>query len=85
VFECHQRSEKAFGLALMQTYVEGASTRKASGIFEVLRGHQAGKSQVSALSQKLDAEINRWSTWLLAKLYPHLIFDARYEKEGATE
>ena len=67
LFERYQRSEKAFGLALMQMYVEGVSTRKASGIFEVLRGHQAGKSQVSALSQKLDAEINRWRTRPLAK------------------
>jgi transposase-like protein len=38
------------------------------------------KSQVSALTAKLDAEVNQWRTRPLTEAYPYLIFDARYEK-----
>jgi transposase-like protein len=64
LFERYQRSEKAFVLALMQMYVEDVSTRKVSAIIEALCGLQISKSQVSALSQKLDTEIQEWHTRL---------------------
>ena len=80
LFERYQRSEKAFVLALMQMYVEGVSTRKVSAITEALCGLEVSKSQVSALSQKLDAEIGEWRMRPLTEAYPYLIFDARYEK-----
>jgi len=80
LFERYQRSEKAFVLALMQMYVEGVSTRKVSAITEALCGLEISKSQVSALSQNLDAEIHEWRTRRLPEAYPYLIFDARYEK-----
>jgi putative transposase len=80
LFERYQRSEKAFVLALLQMYVEGVSTRKVAAITEALCGLEISKSQVSALSQKLDAEIDEWRTRPLTEAYPYLIFDARYEK-----
>ena len=80
LFDRYQRSEKAFVLALLQMYVEGVSTRKVSAITEALCGLEVSKSQVSALSQKLDAEIDEWRTRRLTEAYPYLIFDARYEK-----
>ena len=80
LFERYQRSEKALVLALLQMYIEGVSTRKVSAITEALCGLEVSKSQVSALSSKLDAEINEWRTRLLTEEYPYLIFDARYEK-----
>jgi len=80
LFERYQRSEKAFVLALLQMYVEGVSTRKVTAITEALCGLEIGKSQVSALSQRLDAEIAQWRTRRLTEAYPYLIFDARYEK-----
>jgi len=61
-------------------YVEGVSTRKVSAITEALCGLEVSKSQVSALSQKLDAEIQEWRMRPLTEAYPYLIFDARYEK-----
>jgi hypothetical protein len=57
LFERYQSSEKAFVLALLQMYVEGASTRKVSAITEALCGLEVSKSQVPALTQKLDAEV----------------------------
>ena len=80
LFERYQRSEKAFVAALLQMYVEGVSTRKVSAITEALCGLEVSKSQVSALTAKLDAEVNEWRTRPLTEAYPYLIFDARYEK-----
>ena len=80
LFERYQRSEKAFVLALLQMYVGGVSTRKVTAITEALCGLEISKSQVSALTSKLDAEINEWRARPLTEAYPYLIFDARYEK-----
>jgi transposase-like protein len=60
--------------------VEGVSTRKVSAITEALCGLEVSKSQVSALRQKLDAEVAEWRTRPLNEEYPYLIFDARDEK-----
>jgi|SRR5450631_2170900 putative transposase len=80
LFERYQRSEKAFVAAMLQMYVEGVSTRKVTEITEALCGLEVSKSQVSALTQKLDAEIEQWRRRPLTEDYPYLIFDARYEK-----
>jgi transposase-like protein len=80
LFERYQRSEKAFVLAMVQMYLEGVSTRKVSAITEALCGLEVSKSQVSALTAKLDAEIAEWRMRPLTEEYPYLIFDARYEK-----
>jgi len=80
LFERYQRSEKAFVAALLQMYVEGVSTRKVTEITEALCGLEVSKSQVSALTAKLDAEIAEWRMRRLTEEYPYLIFDARYEK-----
>jgi putative transposase len=61
-------------------YVEGVSTRKVTAITEALCGLEVSKSQVSALTAKLDAEIDQWRTRPLTEAYPYLVIDARYEK-----
>jgi putative transposase len=80
LFERYQRSEKALVLAMLEMYVGGVSTRKVSAITEALCGLEVSKSQVSALTVKLDAEIAAWRTRPLTQPYPYLIVDARYEK-----
>ena len=80
LFERYQRSEKALVLAMLQRYIEGVSTRKVRAITEALCGLEVSKSQVSALTAKLDAEIAEWRQRSLAEEYPYLIVDARYEK-----
>jgi transposase-like protein len=80
LFERYQRSEKALVLAMLEMYVEGVSTRKVSAITEALCGLEVSKSQVSSLTQKLDAEIAQWRTRPLPQAYPYLVVDARYEK-----
>jgi transposase-like protein len=80
LFERYQRSEKALVLAMLQMYIEGVSTRKVRAITEALCGLEVSKSQVSALTSKLDAEIAEWRERPLTEEYPYLIVDARYEK-----
>jgi putative transposase len=59
LFERYQRSEKALVLSIMQMYVEGVSTRKVREITEALCGLEISKSQVSALTAKLDEEVDQ--------------------------
>lgn len=80
LFERYQRSEKALLLAITQRYVEGVSTRKVRDITEALCGLEISKSQVSALSQRLDEEVAQWRARPLTNRYPYVIVDARYEK-----
>lgn len=80
LFERYQRSEKALVLAMLEMYVGGVSTRKVSAITEALCGLEVSRSQVSALTQRLDAEIAEWRMRPLTQSYPYLVVDARYEK-----
>jgi len=80
LFERYQRSEKALVLAMLEMYVGGVSTRKVSSITEALCGLEVSRSQVSSLTQKLDAEIAQWRMRPLTQSYPYLVVDARYEK-----
>jgi len=80
LFERYQRSEKALVLALQEMYLQGVSTRKVTEITETLCGTEFSKSQVSALTSKLDAELDAWRNRPLSDEYPYLIVDAQYHK-----
>jgi putative transposase len=43
---------------MLEMYVAGVSTRKVTAITEALCGLEVSKSQVSALTARLDAEID---------------------------
>ena len=73
LFERYQRSEKV--LAMLEMYLEGVSTRKVSAITEELCGLEVSKSQVSALTARLDAEIAAWRKRPLTQAYPYLVVD----------
>jgi putative transposase len=80
LFERYQRSEKALVAALMEMYVQGVSTRRVKAVTEELCGHEFSASAVSAINQKLDAELTRFMTRRLEEEYPYVILDARYER-----
>jgi transposase-like protein len=81
LFERYQRSEKALVLAITEMYLRGVSTRKVSGIVEQLCGFGISASQVSALTKKLDAELQAWRERPLGEFaMPFLLVDAHYEK-----
>jgi len=80
VFEQYQRSEKALVAALAQMYVQGVSTRKVKTITEELCGHEFSASSISAITAKLDGELEQFARRRLEEAFPYLILDARYER-----
>jgi transposase-like protein len=81
LFARYQRSEQALVLALTEMYVQGVSTRKVSTIVETLCGTSVSASEVSALTKRLDGELEVWRTRpLTAKAYPYLVVDAHVER-----
>jgi putative transposase len=80
LFARYQRSEQALVSTLLEMYLQGVSTRKVAAITEELCGVSFSKSQVSALTSRLDGELATWRTRsLAAQAYPYLTVDARYE------
>jgi len=79
LFARYQRSEQALVLSLMEMYLQGVSTRKVREVTEVLCGTNFSKSQVSALTSRLDGELRAWRERRLDAAYPYLTVDARYE------
>jgi len=80
VFEQYQRSEKALVAALAQMYVQGVSTRKVAAITEELCGHEFSASSISAITQKLDEQLEQFSRRPLESEFPYVVVDARYER-----
>lgn len=80
LFARYQRSEKALLLALQEMYLQGVSTRKVKQITEALCGTEFSKDQVSAVTQKLDEQLEAWRTRPLEEDHPYLVIDAKYEK-----
>jgi transposase-like protein len=80
LFARYQRSEQALVSTLMEMYLQGVSTRKVAAITEELCGVSFSKSQVSALTSRLDGDLAAWRNRRLdAQSYPYLTVDARYE------
>lgn len=81
LFARYQRSEQALVLALTEMYIQGVSTRKVSTIVEALCGTSVSASEVSALTKRLDGDLEVWRTRpLSAKAYPYLVVDAHVER-----
>lgn len=81
LFERYQRSERALTAALIEMYVHGVSTRKVSRIVEQLCGHMISASAVSAVTKKLDEEVEAWRCRSLAgKRYRYLTVDAHDQR-----
>jgi transposase-like protein len=80
LFGRYQRTDQALVLTLMEMYVQGVSTRKVAAVTEALCGTRFSKSQVSALTGRLDSELATWRERpLTAPSYPYVWVDARYE------
>jgi putative transposase len=80
VFERYQRSEKALVVALTEMYVQGVSTRKVKEVTEQLCGHEFCSSTISRMTERLDADLEKFAHRPLEEEYPYLILDARYER-----
>src|SRR5438045_8379369 len=78
LFARYQRNEQALVLTLLEMHLHGVSTRKVAAITEHLCGTSFSKSQVSALTGRLDADLTAWRERpLAATSYPYLTVDVR--------
>jgi putative transposase len=80
VFEQYQRSEKALVAALAQMYVQGVSTRKVAAITQELCGQEFSASSISAITARLDSQLQEFSRRPLSEAFPYVVVDARYER-----
>jgi transposase-like protein len=81
LFARYQRSEKALCLALMETVIQGVSTRRVEAITRQLCGTDFSAATISNLTQQLDADLAQFRNRdLSGNEYPYLLVDARYEK-----
>jgi putative transposase len=81
LFARYQRSEQSLVLALTEMDLQGVSTRKVTTIVEALCGTSVSASEVSALTKRLDGDLEVWRTRpLTAKSYPYLVVDAHVER-----
>lgn len=80
LFENYQRSEKAVCLALMETVIQGVSTRRIGRITKTLCGTGFSAGTVSNLMKTMDADLQAFRNRTLSIFqYPYLVVDARYE------
>jgi transposase-like protein len=81
LFNRYQRSEKAICLALMETVIQGVSTRRIDRIAKTLCGTDFSAGAISNLCKSMDDELERFRNRdLSGTSYPYLVVDARYEK-----
>lgn len=81
LFERYQRMDQAVVLALMESVINGVSTRKVTKIVEQLCGESVSKSFVSNVMKRLDPEIEKFRNRPLhMKHFDFLYVDAMYIK-----
>lgn len=81
LFEKYQRMDQAFLLTLIESVINGVSTRKVTKLVEALCGETVSKSFVSNVMKRLDPEIDEFRQRPLhVKQYDYLYVDAMYIK-----
>jgi putative transposase len=78
--EPRTRSEQALVAVVMESYVNGVSTRKVERVVEQLGVAGMSKSQVSRLCAALDEQVRAFRERPLEGRYPYLWLDAKVEK-----
>ena len=81
LFEKYQRMDQAMILAMMETVINGVSTRKVNKVVEALCGENVSKSFVSSVMKRLDPEIKAFRERPLnLKNFRYVYVDAMYIK-----
>jgi putative transposase len=78
--EPRTRAEQALMAVVMESYVNGVSTRKVERVVEQLGVASMSKSQVSRLCAALDEQVVAFRERPLEGAYPYLWLDAKVEK-----
>jgi len=83
VFERYSRVEKALINAIIESYLQGVSTRKVQDIVSQLGIDQLSASSVSRISKELDEKVDEFLKRPIEQVVPYLFVDASYFKVRA--
>lgn len=80
VFERYSRTEKALVNAIIESYLQGVSTRNVETVVSHLGINQLSASYVSKVGRELDTKVQEFMEKRLDSYYPYLFVDASYFK-----
>jgi transposase-like protein len=80
VFERYSRTEKALVNAIIESYLQGVSTRNVEKVISHLGVNQISASYVSKVAQELDMKITEFMERSIDSHIPYLFVDASYFK-----
>jgi transposase-like protein len=80
VFERYSRTEKALVNAIIESYLQGVSTRNVETVISHLGVNQISASYVSKVAQELDVKVTEFMERTIDSHIPYLYIDASYFK-----
>ena len=80
VFDRYSRVEKALQNAIIESYLQGVSTRRIREIVNALSGEEISPSTVSRIGKELDEKVRQFLTRPIEKEIPYLFVNASYYK-----
>ena len=80
VFEKYARTEKALVNAIIESYIQGVSTRNVEEVIAHLGVDQISASYVSKVGHELDTKVQEFMERPIDTYYPFLFVDASYFK-----
>ena len=80
VFERYSRTEKALVNVIIESYLQGVSTRNVENVISHLGVNQISASYVSKVAQELDAKVHEFMERTIDTYIPFLFVDASYFK-----
>jgi transposase-like protein len=80
VFERYSRIEKALENAIIESYIQGVSTRKIEDVISHLGIEKISASYVSSVAKELDSKVTEFLSRPIESHIPYLLVDASYFK-----
>jgi len=80
IFQRYSRTEKALVNAIIESYLQGVSTRKVQDVISHLGVSQISPSYVSKVAQELDEQVKPFLERSINSHIPYLFVDASYFK-----
>ena len=80
VFDRYSRTEKALVNAIVESYLQGVSTRNVEKVISHLGVTQVSASYVSKVAQELDVKVTEFMERSIDSYIPYLFVDASYFK-----
>jgi transposase-like protein len=80
IFKRYSRTEKALVNAIVESYLQGVSTRKVENVVSCLGVDQVSPSYVSKVARELDEQVKKFLEKPINPHIPYLFVDASYYK-----